>query len=343
MPVGTDALRHLHTMLMWYRIIRFLQDYFSVSPGEARGLFGLLLLSAFFLAFPALLRGYLFNRPHPETVEERQFVDSLVRTLSVRREYRRPAERQGDAPTAELKAFNPNTASAEELAALGIPGFLARRILNYRSKGGVFRKKEDLRRIYDFPDTLYARLEPYIVLAGAPEEKRSVAVERQETGSRPVKEETWKKVGREDAGSYAAAGERAVIVPFDINKADTSQLKRLKGIGPVRARTIVAYRKALGGFYTESQFPEIYGMDSVALSQLMLYARILTPPEKIRINEISLEDLLRHPYARKNRKLSGAVIRYRDQHGAFRSREDLEKVVPVTPGFLDPLMPYIAF
>ncbi len=324
---------------MFYQVTRFLQDFFSVSPKEARGIAGLLTLSVVVLLFPVFLKHYLFQRTPEEIAEERVFLDSLVKAIAFGEKGKSAIELQGQPQAIALKEFDPNNATQAEMESLGIPRFLARRVTTFREKGGTFRKKEDLNRIYDFPSDLYRRLEPYIRI--------EVASLPRDTGP----------AGRSVAGNGAGhaysrpAGERLqtherfnqAIVPFDINKADTTLLKRLKGIGSARAKTIVNYRNSLGGFYSQSQYAEIYGLDSVSLSQLRQYARILSLPRKIAINTVSLDEFLMHPYARKHRRLSEAIIRYREQHGAYRSRSDLEKVITVTHGFLDLLAPYLSF
>lgn len=327
------------------RITSFLQDFFSVSPKEARGVAGLLLLSAMVLLFPVFLKRYLLYRTPAERAEERVFLDSLLRAVSAEKK-NEPGEREEELqPAAEfvrLRDFNPNTASADEMISLGIPAFLARRITNYRQKGGVFRRKEDLRHIYDFPDDLYQKMTPYIRIPAGNMPGPDTAGIRNKPG--PA-EQNDVVSGRERKRptAFEPGYSQAVIVPFDINKADTVQLKRLKGIGSGRARIIVNYRNALGGFHSENQYPEIYGLDSISRSELKRYARILSPPRKIAINSVLLDELLSHPYARKHRRASEAVIRYREQHGAYRTREDLEKIVNITPAFLDLLGPYLSF
>ena len=47
------------------------------------------------------------------------------------------------------------------------------------------------------------------------------------------------------------------VTIVDLNKADTSILKRIPGIGSTLARMIVVYRQRLGGFYDVSQLQEV--------------------------------------------------------------------------------------
>ena len=47
----------------------------------------------------------------------------------------------------------------------------------------------------------------------------------------------------------------------DLNEADTTELKKIPGIGSGIARMIVAYRKRLGGFYDMVQLKEVNYVD----------------------------------------------------------------------------------
>ena len=58
--------------------------------------------------------------------------------------------------------FNPNTVSAEDLVRLGFSERQAQSILNYRAKGGRYRRPSDFAKSYVVADSVFARLEPYI-------------------------------------------------------------------------------------------------------------------------------------------------------------------------------------
>lgn len=58
--------------------------------------------------------------------------------------------------------FNPNTASEEDFFRLGFTIKQARSIINYREKGGRFRRKEDFSKSFVVSDSVYRRLESYI-------------------------------------------------------------------------------------------------------------------------------------------------------------------------------------
>jgi DNA uptake protein ComE-like DNA-binding protein len=62
----------------------------------------------------------------------------------------------------ETFRFNPNTVSQEELMRLGFSEKQAQSILNYRAKGGRFRRPSDFAKSYVVADSVFDRLAPYI-------------------------------------------------------------------------------------------------------------------------------------------------------------------------------------
>ncbi len=58
--------------------------------------------------------------------------------------------------------FNPNTASLDDFVRLGFTEKQAESILNYREKGGRFRRKSDFAKSYVVADSVFRRLEPFI-------------------------------------------------------------------------------------------------------------------------------------------------------------------------------------
>lgn len=316
---------------MFRRITFFLEDYFGISPKEARGAFVLLVISFVALWTPTIARRWIFPLlSNNELVITKVLLDSVADQLteqypqkenySNNNQYKEKTKRP-----IRLSKFNPNTASSEQLEELGMAPFMAKRIVNYRSKGGQFRKKEDLLHIYDFPSELYKQLEPYIVL--------------------PEKMEVAKSTEGKERPSYPAFQNNSnfqKIVAFDINTADTTTLIRLKGIGSKLSMRILKYRDALGGFHSKAQFSEIFGLNSLALSQLTSYAEIRSPVKKLAINTVTLEELSRHPYFR-NRRMTQTIISYRQEHGSFRSEEDLKKTLVLDQAKLNALLPYLEF
>ena len=128
---------------------------------------------------------------------------------------------------------------------------------------------------------------------------------------------------------------------FDLNLADTTQLKTIYGIGPVIAQRIVTYRTNLGGFLSIDQVYEVWGLDSTVVARLA-EKTVIAPgfmPNKLAINRCSEQEMARHPYLRT--KLARAIVNYRFQHGIFASVDDLKKIGIMEEKVFLRIKPYI--
>jgi DNA uptake protein ComE-like DNA-binding protein len=128
---------------------------------------------------------------------------------------------------------------------------------------------------------------------------------------------------------------------FDINLADTTQLKSIYGIGSVISKRILTYRTNLGGFIANEQLYEIWGLDSTVVGRLIEKSTIAPDftPTKLAINHCSETDLARHPYLRT--KLARAIVNYRFQHGSFASVDDLKKIGIMEEKIFLRIKPYV--
>ncbi len=215
-----------------------------------------------------------------------------------------------------LFPFDPNTATEDELHALGLPENVVRAITRYREKGGKYRKKEDLQKIYTLSEENYRRIEPYIdINSGAP----VPAV----------------------APDMPAANDAPKTVIIDVNRASGEEWQGLRGIGPAYAARIVKFRDALGGFASVEQVAETRGLPDSTFQNIRLQLKHSPIFRPLVINQITSETLAAHPYI--DRRSAEAVVAYRNNHGPFGSVDDLRKVYALKPEVLDKLAPYLVF
>jgi competence protein ComEA len=214
--------------------------------------------------------------------------------------------------------FDPNKLSAQELQSVGFSPQLAKRVVRYREAGGVFRSRKDLLRIYGMDTALYHRLEPFIQLP----------VER------ALPRRAWQ--------SYPSVATRKAE-PFDLNLADTAQLKKIFGIGDKRALRIVAYREKLGGFVSITQIGEIYTLDSAVAGRLVQASFVSENfrPRRININSADENELAAHPYLSKS--AAHALVAYRFQHGELMALSDLAKIQVLDTKTIQKIAPYLEF
>ena len=103
------------------------------------------------------------------------------------------------------------------------------------------------------------------------------------------------------------------IPKLDLNKADSTALLDLPGIGPWFAGRIVSYRAALGGFNQAEQLLEIKNFDREKLDGLSDLIT-LSPPQPYQLWTLKEEDLARHPYISKPEAHS--IVLYRSHNKA---------------------------
>jgi competence ComEA-like helix-hairpin-helix protein len=207
-----------------------------------------------------------------------------------------------------LFPFDPNTLSGDSLQLLGIRGRTVRTLLKYREKGGRFRKKEDLQKVYGLRAETYDRIEEYI------------QIEEKGFSDKPT-DEIAEAAPSAIPVSYDRPAEPASI---DINRASPEEWQQLPGIGPAYARRICAFRDKLGGFVRVEQVAETYGLPDSTFQQLRPKLQPSPVFRKINVNTADAAALQAHPYL--GWKQANAIVAYRNQHGAFSSLEEVAKV-----------------
>lgn len=324
---------------MFKHLLSLIRDEFGLTRSQARGFLAMAVVMILCWFGPLTYDRLTAEESTVIPEADSHKADSLLAILekiqpekpyyskSNRADYSQKDREENPEQPLSLFYFDPNTASAAQFQELGMPKFIAERIVKYRSKGGQFRQKEDLQKIYGLAPALYERLEPYISI---PEKKAFAAA-----STPPTAEPSFAP------SSPKPAFTKPSLVPFDINTADTSQLIRLKGIGSKLAARIIKFRDGLGGFASTAQYAEVFGLDSLALIELHRYAQVRSGVQKISINTASAEALDRLPYLSKRQ--SEIIVRYREQHGAYKTPQDLLNIKILDEKLVNKIAPYLAF
>lgn len=303
------------------------KDFFGVTKKDRTGLLAMALLILVLFVLPDLPQAEKWlARTDSDTswmAEWRQFLDTINHT---------PTEKnKGDAllsasdrppPRHVLFPFDPNTLTEEGWKKLGLRPKTIQTILNYRHKGGVFRKPEDLGRVYGlFPDE-YERLKPFIDIQQTVPAAFKDSFSKRNTATTPA----WK----------------TKVSGIDINVADSMAWEALPGIGPKLAQRIVRFREALGGFYSIEQVGETFGLPDSTFQKIrpMLLQETVSV-KQVNINHAPEADLSSHPYLGK--KLARLIVAYRTQHGSFTHIETLQKIPGFDEGKIERLRPYMDF
>jgi len=127
---------------------------------------------------------------------------------------------------------------------------------------------------------------------------------------------------------------------IDLNKADTNDLMRLRGVGPSLARRIWTYRNRLGGFVHAHQLLEVYGMDSITFEVVQRYVTLeRSLAHQISINQADVEVLSNHPYV--GWSLAKRIVAYRRQHGPYPSTNELFQILGTDSSQWLKALPYL--
>lgn len=295
------------------------KDFFYYTKSERRVILLLLAIALFLLGIWAIME-YLRPVEVPVTLSESEEIDSFLANLEEQEKIRKSHTPKNEI-SAVLQPFDPNTADSVLLRQLGLPVYIVRNILKYRAKGGVFRSPESFSRIYGLKEEVYQKLKPYITIAPL------VSVSH-------VRTDTFRQL--KDTIPYVPKYEEGTIV--DLNKADTSILKRIPGIGSTLARMIVVYRQRLGGFYDVAQLQEVPHV-GVELNKWF----VVTPAglHKIQVNSASLDKLRSHPYMDFYK--AKAIMEYRRKRGKIKGLSQLSMFEEFTEKDLKRLSPYLTF
>jgi competence ComEA-like helix-hairpin-helix protein len=207
----------------------------------------------------------------------------------------------------ELFSFDPNTLSPEGWQRLGVSEKTSQTIDKYRSKGGKFRRPEDVQKIWGLPPGFYERVKDYIAIADMP--KPDYATTTANYSPYPKHERSERSVQTVNA-----------------NSDDTAAFIALPGIGAKLAARITNFRDKLGGFYSVDQIGETYGVPDSTFQKIKPYLSVdAAAVRKININTATKDELKTHPYIRWN--LANAIVEYRNQHGVFKSVEEIKNIV----------------
>lgn len=295
------------------------KDFFYYTKSERRVILLLLAIALLLLGIWAIME-YLRPVEVPVTLSESEEIDSFLANLEEQEKIRKSHTPKNEISVV-LQPFDPNTADSVLLRQLGLPVYIVRNILKYRAKGGVFRSPESFSRIYGLKEEVYQKLKPYITIAPL-------------VSFSHVRTDTFRQL--KDTIPYIPKYEEGTIV--DLNKVDTSILKRIPGIGSTLARMIVVYRQRLGGFYDVSQLQEVPHV-GVELNKWF----VVTPAglHKIQVNSASLDKLRSHPYMDFYK--AKAIMEYRRKRGKIKGLSQLSMFEEFTEKDLKRLSPYLTF
>jgi len=308
---------------------KFTAEYLSFTRKERRGIIVILVLILVFVMLPFFYPFFIHHKTYDHSAFEKEIASLTIKQAdssnaddnenNYRHYYPSQQRNYSDRMVkGELFYFDPNTLSADGWKKLGLRDKTIATIQNYISKGGKFRRPEDIAKIWGLHEDEVQRLLPYVSIA----EQTSSTYEKKNFENKPYEKKENK------------------IVAFDINTADTSAFIALPGIGSKLANRIISFREKLGGFYKVEQVAETFALADSVFQKIKGSLKLNDPKVKqININTASVDEMKVHPYIRY--ALANAIVQYRSQHGKFSAISEIKKIMIITDEIYNKLAPYL--
>jgi len=283
---------------------RFWREYLGYPKKERRGIF-VLLIMLMFVAFYNIIEHQLWSG------------DLALPTITVSQldaTFESEKIRNNVAKEFSEKPIFIDTAGITDLTAIGFSKYQATIIFNYIQKGGAIYTVKDLAKIYSIDQKTIEQTQSKIIFSDSASRK-----------SQPKKNPFFVK---------------KVLKKVELNSCDSAALDSVFYMSSYLAGRIISYRNRLGGFFELTQIQLIYGVDTTVYAKISTHLSLDTANiKRIDLNKVSLERLAQHPYI--GYKLAKVIVNYRAQHGAFKSKSDLRKIILINEEIFRKIERYI--
>ncbi len=285
-----------------------MKSYFIFNKQERSGILFLVLLITGLLSvyyFVDFSKENILDISSPEISAIQKQIDSL-RTLEIER--RKP----------KSFPFNPNYITDFKGYTLGMNTEEIDRLKKYRDEGKWINSKSDFKRVTNVSDSLLKKISPYFKFP--------------EWITNP---ESSKK------SNFKNYSEKTFEQKTDLNKATVIQLQKVNGIGDVLSKRIITYRKKLGGYTSDIQLYNVYGLNPQTVSRTLNEFTVKTPKKinTMNLNTVSASDLATIPGI--SFELAKIIWEYRVLRGGINSFSELENIEKLSIRKLEGIQLYL--
>ncbi len=313
------------------RTSRFFRKYFTFTKRESRGILILCSIMLLLIAYRHLHEYFMLPSysslndveirwirdsgvtMHTEKEQPSNFQEAVANYNPLQFDYQKTVKQ------VEYFYYDPNLISYDSLLLLGLSSKKASTFIKFRKSGAHFKSADDLDKVFSLSEKDLASLKPWVRITPAQEEK---------------------KTDHQHLDEKKAPIEKRILL-VDINLADSAELIKLQGIGPVLASRIIKYRNRFGAFTNKEQLLEIIGITpewfDANQSNLILSA---LPVKKINLNTCTFEELKRHAYFDHDK--AKTLINFRTHHGTFKNISDIKMCAAISAEFYKKIEPYIS-
>ena len=222
---------------------------------------------------------------------------------------------RAEADSVKIFPFNPNYITDFKGYTLGMSVGEIDRLHQFRGEDKWINSAKDFKKVTGVSDSLLEAISPYFKFPDW-----VIEAERKKANAQTV---TRFKV-------------------LDLNKAEAEDLQKVNGIGEVLGNRIVNYRTKIGGFRSELQLKDIYGLNYETREKLKQHFKVLDAEnaDLLNINSAKLLELVEVPYIKY--ELAREIIDYRQLHEKIGSFEELSKIESFPSDKIDRIQLYLS-
>ncbi|MCK7590056.1 helix-hairpin-helix domain-containing protein [Subsaxibacter sp. CAU 1640] len=293
-----------------------LKSPFVFSRKQKNGILLLLLLIIVTQGFYFLLssKNDETNVDHKDLAKFIKEVDSLKLVES---ENRKP----------KIYPFNPNFITDHKGYSLGMSNEEIDRLLAFRKQDKWVNSVQQFQDVTKVSDSLLDAISPYFKFPDWV------------TNPKP-KSSSW--VDYSKSNENKAYLTKTFEQKIDLNKATSEQLQKVNGIGVALADRIIKYRgKFVGGFISDIQLQDVYGLSPEVIERVKNDFTVKTPRpiQKINLNTATKEQLVTIQHI--DYEVAHYIIEQRTLREGFKSLDELTKVKAFPIGKIDIIKLYL--
>ncbi len=218
--------------------------------------------------------------------------------------------------------FNPNFITDYKGYTLGMSTAEIDRLHQFRKRDKWVNSAREFQSVTKISDSLLETISPYF--------KFPDWVNKQSATSRKSK-------------SVFPNAPKTFDQKIDLNVATAIQLQMVNGIGEKLSARIVNYRQRIGGFHSDIEIKEVYGLSTEVISRILNQFTVKTPRHiiKININTATIDDLVKVKYI--DYEIAAHIIEQRTLREGFQKIEDLTKVKGIPLNKIEIIELYLTF
>lgn len=211
----------------------------------------------------------------------------------------------------KIYPFNPNYITDYKGYTLGMTNEEIDRLLSYRKEDKWINSAKQFQEVTKVSDSLLNAISPYFKFPDWV------------TNRKPKSD--WVEYSQSDA--FKSYSNKSFDQKIDLNKATAEQLQKVNGIGAALSDRIIKYRgKFVGGFISDVQLQDIYGLTPEVIERITNDFTVKTPRqiEKINLNTATKEQLVTVQHI--DYEIAHYIIEQRTLREGFKSLDELTKV-----------------